>query len=66
MMKTKKVNLKVHPLSKRLVQYKQILEQMKRLDDIVLPQIDEILKSGGDDRNLSDVDSTIKMQPVER
>lgn len=59
MMKTKKVDLKVHPLSKRLVQYKQILEQMKRLDDIVMPQIDEILQSGGDNRKPP-------MQPKER
>ena len=62
MMKTKKVDLKVHPLSKRLVQYKQILNQMQRLDDIVMPQIDEILQSGGTSNDIE----TFETQPEQK
>ena len=47
MLKTRQVDLKVHPLPKRLVSFKQILEQLSDLDNVVLPQIDELLSNGG-------------------
>jgi len=46
MFKTKKVNLKLHPLTKRLVQYKQLLDQLAPLEDVMNKQIDSLLKSG--------------------
>jgi hypothetical protein len=52
MFKSRKVDLKMHPLTARLVGYKNILDELeKKLDPIVLPQIQEILdligKEGG-------------------
>ena len=46
MFKTKNVNLKLHPLTKRLVEYKQLLNQMSSLDEIVGPQLEQLLQSG--------------------
>ena len=46
MFKTKNVNLKLHPLTKRLVEYKQLLNQMSSLDEIVSPQLEQLLLSG--------------------
>ena len=46
MFKTKNVNLKLHPLTKRLVEYKQLLNQMSNLDEIVGPQLEQLLQSG--------------------
>ena len=44
MFKSRKVDLKMHPLTARLVGYKNILDEMeKKLDPIVLPQIQAIL-----------------------
>ena len=47
MLKAKQVDLKLHPLPKRLVSFKQILEQLSDLDNVVLPQIDDLLQNGG-------------------
>ena len=52
MFKSRKVDLKMHPLTARLVGYKNILDDLeKKLDPIVMPQIEEILdligKEGG-------------------
>ena len=52
MFKSRKVDLKMHPLTARLVGYKNILDDLeKKLDPIVMPQIQEILdlisKEGG-------------------
>jgi hypothetical protein len=52
MFKARKVDLKMHPLTARLVSYKHILDEIeKKLDPIVSPQIQHILeivqKEGG-------------------
>merc|ERR1712043_92135 len=46
MFKTKQVNLKLHPLTKRLVQFKQLLDQLTNLDEIIGPQLQQLLLSG--------------------
>ncbi len=48
MFKTKGTDLKLHPITARLVQFKQLLDQMGPLDEVVMPQIDEILASKDD------------------
>ena len=45
MFKTRRTNLKFHPITGQLVQYKQLLDQMKPLDRILAPQINDILKA---------------------
>ena len=57
MFKTRRTNLKFHPITGQLVQYKKLLDEMKPLDRVLAPQIDEILKaikrntSGQEDRS---------------
>jgi len=46
MFKTKHVNLKLHPLTKRLVQFKQLLDQLTNLDEIIGPQLQQLLLTG--------------------
>ena len=41
--KTKRASLKFHPLTGRLVQYKQLLDQMEPMNKAVMKQVDEIL-----------------------
>ena len=43
MFKSKRTSLKFHPLTSRLVQYKQLLEDMETADEVVNAQIEEIL-----------------------
>jgi U3 small nucleolar RNA-associated protein 3 len=43
MFKSKRSSLKLHPLTGRLVQYKELLDQMSHLDQIVMPQVEAIL-----------------------
>ena len=43
MFKTKNVNLKLHPLTKRIVQFKQMLEEMAVLDERMKPEIQNLL-----------------------
>jgi len=45
MFKTRRTNLKFHPITGQLIQYKKLLDQMKPLDGILSPQIDDILKA---------------------
>ena len=45
MFKTQRTSLKFHPIATRLVQYKQLLEQMESLDNVMAPEIDRILKA---------------------
>ena len=45
MFKTRRTNMKFHPITGQLVQYKQLLDQMESLDEILAPQIDTILKA---------------------
>jgi len=44
MFKTKRTNLKFHPITSRLVQFKQLLDKMAPLDEAMAPQMDKILK----------------------
>ena len=44
MFKTKRTNLKYHPITSRLVQFKQLLDKMAPLDEAMAPQMDKILK----------------------
>ncbi len=51
--KSRKVDLKMHPLTARLVGYKNILDDLeKKLDPIVMPQIKEILEIIGEEGGL--------------
>ena len=43
MFKTRRTNLKFHPITGRLVQYKQLLNRMDTVDKLVAPQVDRIL-----------------------
>jgi len=44
MFKTRRTSLKFHPITSRLVQYKQLLDQMQPLDQVMAPQIDKVLE----------------------
>ena len=43
MFKSKRAPLKLHPLTGRIVQYKQLLDQMAPLEEKVMFQVDQIL-----------------------
>merc|ERR1739838_559959 len=43
MFKTKNVNLKLHPLTKRIVEFKQMLDEMGELDEKMNPQVQSLL-----------------------
>ena len=43
MFKTQRTNLEFHPITTRLVQYKQLLDKMGPLDEAMRPEIDKIL-----------------------
>lgn len=43
MFKTQRANLKFHPITTRLVQYKQLLDKMSPLDEAMRPEIDKVL-----------------------
>jgi len=43
MFKSKGVNLKLHPVTGRLVQYKQLLDSLQDSDKIVMPQVENLL-----------------------
>jgi len=44
MFKTQRSNLKFHPITTRLVQFKQLLDKMKPLDEAMQPELDKVLK----------------------
>ena len=45
MFKTKNVNLKLHPLTKRIVEFKQMLDEMEDLDKKMKPLVENVLKN---------------------
>ena len=45
MFKTKQVNLKLHPLTKRIVEFKQMLEEMAELDEKMAPKVQHLITS---------------------
>ena len=45
MFKTKNANLKLHPLTKRIVEFKQMLDEMGDLDKKMKPLVENVLKS---------------------
>merc|ERR1712110_486113 len=45
MFKTKNVNLKLHPLTKRIVEFKKMLDEMAELDEKMGPQVQSLLKN---------------------
>ena len=45
MFKTKQVNLKLHPLTKRVVEFKQMLEEMAELDEKMAPKVQHFITS---------------------
>ena len=45
MFKTKHVNLKLHPLTKRIVEFKQMLEEMAELDEKMAPKVQHLITS---------------------
>ena len=45
MFKAKRTPLKVHPLTGKLVQYKQILDGLDPISDSVIKQVDDITES---------------------
>merc|ERR1712029_578315 len=45
MFKTQRANLKFHPITTRLVQFKQLLDKMKPLDEAMRPELDKVLKA---------------------
>lgn len=44
MFKAKGTNLKLHPVTARLVQYKQIIDSLVPLDELVMGQVDQLLE----------------------
>merc|ERR1711913_80360 len=45
MFKTKNVNLKLHPLTKRIVEFKKMLDEMAEIDEKIGPQVQSLLKN---------------------
>ena len=45
MFKTKNVNLKLHPLTKRLVQFKQMLNEMSQMDQVLKAQFEDLMQN---------------------
>merc|ERR550519_1731426 len=43
MFKTKGTNLKLHPVTGRLVQYKQMFDSLQEMEAVVMPQVDSLL-----------------------
>jgi hypothetical protein len=66
MFKTRNASLKLHPLTKRLVQFKQMLDQVGPLDDIVMPQIQEVLEMGDTIVRQNDISNDKNSHPVKR
>ena len=71
MFKSRKVDLKMHPLTARLVSYKHILDEIeKKLDPIVSPQIQQILdivkKEGGLKKLAKIVSKSKQVVPVKK
>ncbi len=46
MFKAKRASLKLHPLTTRLVQYKQLLDKLEAVDQEVVEQIEQVLEVG--------------------
>jgi len=44
MFKSKGTNLKLHPVTGRLVEYKQILDKMESMDALIKPQVESLLE----------------------
>lgn len=55
MFKTRRIPLKFHPMTGRLVQYKQLLDQIAPLDEVVMPQVKSILKKLEAGKNIRDL-----------
>ena len=53
MFKSRKVDLKMHPLTARLVQYKNLLDELEsKLDPVVADQVQQILELINEDGGL--------------
>ena len=46
MFKTRNINLKLHPLTKRLVQFKHLLDQMVSLDETYGSELEKLVQDG--------------------
>jgi len=44
MFKSKGVSLALHPVTGRLVQYRQLIDRLEEIDKIVMPQVEEVLR----------------------
>ena len=45
MFKSKNVNVKIHPITKRLVQFKQMLDQTSEMDEVLKPKVQNLLEN---------------------
>ena len=46
MFKTRNINLKLHPLTKRLVQFKHLLDQIVSLDETYGSELEKLVQDG--------------------
>ena len=44
MFKSRGVSLALHPVTGRLVQYRQLIDRLEEMDKIVMPQVEEVLR----------------------
>merc|ERR1719318_2324541 len=47
MFKSRGVSLALHPVTGRLVQYRQLIDRLEEMDKIVMPQVEEVLRRVG-------------------
>eukprot|EP00092_Neocalanus_flemingeri_P018712 GFUD01020267.1.p2 GENE.GFUD01020267.1~~GFUD01020267.1.p2 ORF type:complete len:529 (-),score=248.69 GFUD01020267.1:123-1709(-) len=47
MFKSRGVSLALHPVTGRLVQYRQLIDRLEEMDKIVMPQVEEVLRRAG-------------------
>ena len=59
MFRAKRANLKLHPITSRLVQFKKMLDELDELDEKVLPQVERLIETI---RNGADPEEVIKAE----
>ena len=64
MFKTRRTSMKLHPITSRLVQYKQLLNQIEPVDKIMKSQIDKILPAIN--RNSKEKSEKLKLKRLDK
>ena len=64
MFKTRRTSMKLHPITSRLVQYKQLLNQIEPVDKIMKSQIDKILPAIN--RNSKEKSDKLKLKRLDK